>query len=433
MSYGCAPNPSALTGLRSVSDRTVGQFPTESSTMITFHSASVRMVNSRRAMAECLEVALGSDSTDCDVLVIAASMGHDHQALVDEARRLAPSARILGSSCCGVVGREGVSESMHDVAIMAMRGADELAVASVPEISGTDSRERGAELARQLAEQRPDLNMVLFLASGIDIADDACIAGLESVLGSEVTVFGATSSDNMKGITSYQMVDGTVHEHAAWALGFSDPTLSVITQATHGFLAVGDPMTVTSCEGNLIRELDGRPAWSEYTRRLALPESATCGDTIPVGALAEELAPDEAAEYGNDHILRVVTKRDPDGAMHYATTVTEGTKLWLTVRDEERIFSDMDRMMGSIVSRIGGRDVAAVFHADCLARGRFLFDRVMKEELVGRMQYPLTHEGTVPPWFGMYGFGEFARLGGRNEYHNYTTALYVLVRDVSSE
>lgn len=384
-------------------------------------------------MAECLEAALGPDDTDCDVLVVAASMGHDHQVLVDEARRMAPSARIVGSSCCGIVGSEGVSESMHDVAIMAMRGESELAVASVPSISGRDSFEKGAELGRALKEQLPGVSMVMFLASGIDIADDRCIGGLESVLGEEVTIFGATSSDNMKGITSYQMVDGDVYEHAAWAVGFADPTLGVITQATHGFIAVGEPMTVTRSDGNLIHELDGRPAWSEYTRRLALPESASCGDTIPVGALAERLPDEEAREYGNEHILRVVTKRDDDGTMHYATTIEEGTPLWLTVRDEERIFSDMDRMMDNIVGQIGDRPVAAVFHADCLARGRFLFNRVMKEELVSRMQFPLTRDETVPPWFGMYGFGEFARLGGRNEYHNYTTALYVLVRDADGE
>jgi small ligand-binding sensory domain FIST len=28
----------------------------------------------------------------------------------------------------------------------------------------------------------------------------------------------------------------------------------------------------------------------------------------------------------------------------------------------------------------------------------------------------------------MYGFGEYARLGGRNAYHNYTTALAALYR-----
>lgn len=401
--------------------------------MLEFRSASVRMVNSRRAITECLEAALGPDDTDCDVIVIYASLGHDFEALAKAARELAPSARVLGSSGCGVVGSEGVSESMHDVAIMAIRG-DDLAVATVDGIYGENSREKSAELGRQLKGANPDVSMVLFLASGIDIADDECIAGLESVLGPEVTIFGATSADNMKGIASYQIIDDTVYEHAAWAVGFADPSLDVLTQATHGFIAVGEPMTVTKSEGNKIIELDGRPAWEVFTERLALTPDATPGDTIPIGALAEKLPDALAEEYGNEHILRVVTKRDEDGTMHFATVCPVGTQLWLTVRDEDRIFSDMDRMMDQMTQRAGDRDVVAVFHADCLARGKYLMGRVMKEELVGRMQYPLSTDGIVPPWLGIYGFGEFARLGGANTYHNYTTAIYALVRaDEESE
>ncbi len=396
--------------------------------MLRFFSASTRMVNSRRAMIECLEAALGEGDTDCDLLIIHASIGHNLQVLADEARVLAPSARVVGASCCGVVGREGVSESMNDVAVMAVRGKGEVAVASVDGIYGHNSYERSVTLGEALKAANPAVNMVFLLAPGIDIADDRCIAGLESVLGPEVTIFGATSSDNMKGNRCFQVADGRLTEHGAFALGFADPTLEAVTQATHGFVAVGEPMVVTRSEGNKILELDGRPAWAEYTRRLELPESATCGDTIPIGALAEALAPELAAEYGNDHILRVVTRYDPDGAMHYATTCPVGTHLWLTVRDEERIFNDMDRMMGQMVKRGAGRELVAVFHADCLARGRFLFNRVVKDELVRRMQYPLSKDGAVPPWLGMYGFGEFARLGGQNQYHNYTTALYALYR-----
>jgi small ligand-binding sensory domain FIST len=44
------------------------------------------------------------------------------------------------------------------------------------------------------------------------------------------------------------------------------------------------------------------------------------------------------------------------------------------------------------------------------------------------MQTPLFGGAAVGPWLGMYGFGEFARLGGRNQFHNYTTALYVITR-----
>jgi len=61
--------------------------------MLEFHSASTRMVNSKRAITECLEAALGSNVADCDLIVIHASMGHNYQDLVDQARQLAPRAR----------------------------------------------------------------------------------------------------------------------------------------------------------------------------------------------------------------------------------------------------------------------------------------------------------------------------------------------------
>ncbi len=395
--------------------------------MLEFFSASTRMVNSTHAIQECLDAALGTDKK-CDLVMLHASIGHDYQTLTDEVRRQIPGVRVVGASCCGIVGSEGVSESMKDVALMAVRGP-ELAVAHVNGIYGHNAFEKAVELARQLKAQQPGITMIHFLASGIDIANDKAIAGIESVFGPEVTIFGATSSDNMRGMVSFQVVDDKVFEHGAWAVGFADPSLEVDTQATHGFLAVGEPMVVTRAEGTRILELNGRPAWQEYTSRLGLdPEKATCGDSIPVGALAEELPAALAEEYGNPHLLRVVTQCDAAGAMDYATTIREGTRLWLTVRDEERIFADMDRMMAAMVERAGGRKPVAVFHADCLARGRYLFHRVMKEELVGRMQFPLSADGVVPPWLGMYGFGEFARLGGLNTYHNYTTAIYAIYR-----
>jgi small ligand-binding sensory domain FIST len=88
----------------------------------------------------------------------------------------------------------------------------------------------------------------------------------------------------------------------------------------------------------------------------------------------------------------------------------------------------MDRMLGVMRAGRAGQVPVAVFQADCLARGRRLFNRVMKDELVHRMQQPFAKDGSVPPWFGMYGFGEYARLGGRNTYHNYTTALAAIYR-----
>lgn len=396
--------------------------------MLHFASASARVVNSRRAIAECLEIAGGSQPFHCDLLMIHASVGHNFSELAAEAALLAPGAWVVGASCCGVIGREGVSETMRDIAVMAVTGK-ELAAAHVDDIYGANSREKARELALRLKQDLPGVNMVYFMASGIDIANDECIAAIEDVLGPEVTIFGATSADNMSGKTSYQIFGGEVYEHSAWLVGFADPDLEVITAASHGFVAVGDPMVVTRAEGHRIIELNGQPAWGEFTRHLGLDSAAECSSTIPIGALAEELDADSALEYGNVHILRAVTSREADGTLRYATTVREGTRLWLTVRDEPRIFDDLDRMTARIVAQAGDRTPVAVFHADCLARGRHMFNRILKEELVSRMQAPFSVDDQPPPWIGIYGFGEFARLGGKNEYHNYTTAIYAIYRN----
>ena len=394
--------------------------------MLSFFSASARIINTRRAVTECLEIAMGDQYAQADLLILHASIGHDFNEMVQQAREMAPHAQIVAASCCGVVGREGVSESMKDIALMAVTGK-EFSVECTDGIVGQNTYEKTLEMAKAMKAKNPMVNMVYTLASGIDIDNDATIRAIEDVFGNEVTIFGATSSDNMKGVVSYQACNTTVYEHGAYLVGFSDPTLKVDTQATHGFVAVGEPMIVTRSTGHIIHELNGKPAWQEYTDRLGLSTEATCGDSIPVGALGERLSPELATEYGNSHILRVVTKQEGND-MYYATAIKPGTELWLTTRDEDLIFNEMDRMVGEMKKRIGDKEVVAVFHADCLARGRFLFNRIIKDELVSKMQYPFFQKGQCPPWLGMYGFGEFARLGGENVYHNYTTALYVIYR-----
>jgi hypothetical protein len=385
------------------------------------------MANPANAIDECITLAEADKPIEARLVMLNAAIGHNLLDLGRQARSRFPQARIVGTSCAGVVGREGVSETLKDVALMLITG-DEFAVAHVDGLSGANSFECGRELAGNLCARKSGINMVYLLGPGIDISNDRLIAGVESVLGRDVTLFGATASDNMRGLRTFQVVDDKVFEHAVYAVGFADPSLSADTMATHGFVAVNEPMIVTKASGNRILELNGLPAWRVYTERMSLPETATPADTIPIGALAEELPPELASAYGNRHILRVVTHKDENGAMIYATDVQPGTKLWLTIRDENVIFSEMDRTVVEMKARAAGRKPVAVFQADCLARGRRLFSRIVKEELVHRMQHPFCTDDVPPPWLGMYGFGEYARLGGANAYHNYTTALAAIYR-----
>lgn len=403
--------------------------------MLRFYSANVRIANSQRAIDECFDIAFGEQAPDdLRAIIVNAPLGHKLDKLADavQKKEAAKFAVTLGSSCSGVTGRDGAGESMSDLSMMAICGPEsEFAYSGVDGIFGSNAREKGLELARALHTKAPAAKVIYLLCPGIDIANDLVVNAFEEVFGRDITIFGGTSSDNMRGLISQQYIGNALTEHGAWAAAFNDPSLKAATCATHGFTAYGEPMTVTKAEGNRILELDGSPAWEVYTGRLGLTPApdTICGETIPVGALAEALPEDLAQEYGNPHILRVITKYDPDGVIYYPVTARPGTKLWLTRRDEDLIFSEQERALQFLRTQIGSGNPVAVFQTDCLARGRFLFNKVIKDEIIAMMhQALLCSDQSVPAWLGMYGFGEYALLGGRNTYHNYSTALLVLYR-----
>lgn len=397
--------------------------------MLTFTSASSDLVGTAQAVEAALQAAsVGRSLDECRLVVLHVTMGHDESWVLRVVQRLCPHARVVGCTCAGVIASDGANEGIRALAVMLVWGEPgDLATAVVEHLDGANSRAAATELARRLKQQAGLPRFAMFLASGIDIDAAEALAGLESELGEETVIFGGTSADNMKGLASFQFVDDGVREHAAMLVGFYDESLRVYTQASHGFVPAGVELTVTRATGNRVHELDGEPAWRAYTRALGLPETAQPADTIPPGAVGTQLAPAAAAEYGDSHLLRVITRSLPDGTFLMPVTCPVGTRLSLMRRDEERIFRNLANMMRQVLAACAGREIVAVFHADCGARGRLTLDRVAKEEIVQAMQQPLFGD-RVGPWLGMYGFGEFARLGGRNQFHNYTTALYVITR-----
>ena len=270
--------------------------------MLRFYSANVRIANSKRAVDECLEIAFGEEiPQDCRIVIANATLGHSLDRLASALQSHIPGAAMLGSSCSGVIGRDGVGESMNDVALMMICGpAEECGYATVHGIQGANAYEKGLELARSLKAATPGANAVYLLCPGIDIANDLVLNAFDEVFGPEITIFGGTSSDNMRGLVNHQYIGDEMTERGAWAIGFADKTLKAITRATHGFTAYGDPIIVTKVEGNRIYELNNKPAWQEYTRLLGVtPKPETfCEETIPIGALAEELPP-ELADFVN--------------------------------------------------------------------------------------------------------------------------------------
>jgi hypothetical protein len=399
--------------------------------MLEFFSASTHIVNSKRAITECLEVALeGEPNLDCDLIIIYSAMGHNFKELLSEAKRLSPGARIIGCTCAGVIGREGPNETMKALAIMAIKGTKrEFALACCRSLENEQAYEKGIRIAEELKSENPDINMILFIPSVLPMSPfDEAIKGIESVFGSAMPIFGGASVDNMKGINVYAFYDGEVVEKGWIAIGFSDPSLKVITRVNHGFnILTGMQLEVTKVASNMIYELNGKPAWKFLTHVLGVPDTSDPMEVLTLGIMAEELPAELEKEYGSNYILRSQLGNPSEGSIVLPTACKEGTKLLLAKRDETGMFDGVDRMTRQIREDLNGAKPVAVFHADCLLRGRFSINRILKDEFINRMQYPLC-QGEPVPWLGLYSGGEIAMIGGRNWFHSFTSALSVLYR-----
>ncbi len=400
--------------------------------MLQFFSASTSIVDSKRAIAECLENALAGEKTlNCDLLIIYTGMGHNFKDLLSEAHKLSPGAQIVGCTCAGVIGKEGPSESLKALAVMAIKGPkNEFAVTGESSVSEYDSFGLGHHLASDLKNKCPGINMIFFHPSIILppalFQADKMIKGIESVFGPDVPIIGGASIDNMKMVSSFQFIGDQIFEKGVIMFGLADPTLEVISHANHGFEVVGDPFKITRSSSPIIYELDGKPAWKRWTEKLGLPESTPAVDILAFAPLAVELPEEFHSEYDSKFSLFGCLPL-PDKSMITTIKFPENGEIWLTRRNEARIHDGVERMIVKILDRCEGRKPVAVFHADCAARGKLLFNKIIKEEIISQMQYPLC-KGENIPWFGMYGGAEYTPLAGKNRLHAYTTSLYVIVK-----
>ena len=159
--------------------------------MLQFYSSSNGLVNSDKAMRECLASALAGRSGEAfeqaSLIVIHTTIGHDFQELLAAAHDCYPNATVVGCTCAGIIGVEGANESMRALGIMVVEPeqAGEFGIAYCDNIRGHNSLPKVQEMAQQLKEQVPGVNMVHLLASGIDIAAD--VAGLPARVSVDAT------------------------------------------------------------------------------------------------------------------------------------------------------------------------------------------------------------------------------------------------------
>jgi hypothetical protein len=407
--------------------------------MLQFFSASTNIVNSKRAIAECLENALeGEPNLDCDLIIIYTAMGHNFKDLLSEARRLSPGARITGCTGGGIIGRNGPDESMKALAILAIKGPkNEFAVTCRRKNSEGDPYGAVREMALELKSMNPNISMIQFLPAGGNdfLPVERALDGIKSVFGKNIPIsggFAMTSLANLKATDtvagSVQFFDDEIIDRGAVMIGYADPTLKFISHANHGFdVLKGMTFEVTRSNAYKVNEINGKPAWSVLTETLGVPETLTAMELLTISGFAREIPEELWEENGSKYLLFVSIDKNDDNSIILAITCPEGMKLWLTKRDEKMMFNGVDWMVKKIVDELQARKPVAVLHADCVLRGRFSLNRILKDEIINHLQAPIC-KGENVPWLGFYSAGEFVMLGGEAWFQQMSSSLFVIYR-----
>src|SRR5215203_61741 len=389
-------------------------------------------VAGREAAEQALQKA---DVEKPDFVFMFASIGFDQHTLLRTVRETTGGARLSGCSVEGTIAAEDADESNFCVVVTAI-SSDELQWTNgLATGLSADSRAVGQRVAEDLVPHLSSDTIGLFVfPDGMSaIFDtfftanfDTFLAGLEGSLPSDrfLPLWGGGAGNNFDaGAPTYQYCDDdVVSDGVAYAL------LSGKAQAgwamSHSLIPIGGARTVTRSQGNVIYEIDGKPA-AEVLKEY-LPEQALAKDEDWLPYSVSLALCFRAPSYIKDeeHVVRgIPAVKMADGSITVQTEVSNGTSIWFSSRDKEKVATGLDRMAAQIKEQLGGEKPKLVFQFDCATRGKMMFREHEKLQLLKGFRQSV---GPEVPWAGFYAFGEIGPVEEHNHRNLYTAVALAL-------
>jgi small ligand-binding sensory domain FIST len=204
------------------------------------------------------------------------------------------------------------------------------------------------------------------------------------------------------------------------AVGVRFDGVEILPCVSQGAAPVGPELTVTASEGNVIRELAGRPALERL--RDAIDE-LTAGERgmVANGLLLGVVIDGGKPEYRQgDFLVRALLGADPElGTVAVGAPVAPGTVVRMHARDARSADRDLRDALGLRVEALGGATPAGALVFTCNGRGRSMFG-VPDHDAVA-----LDEELAGAPAAGFFAAGEIGPVGGDPFLHGFTATVAV--------
>ena len=376
---------------------------------VGFDLSRTAAIAASRAMAE-----LSAPPAFACVFVRAANPDDVSAALVAAERTIGAPHSIGCSSSHGVIGGGHGIEDVSAVSVFVAAGAG-LSVRSF-HLEVMPTPESIAVVGAPQLE--PDDNLAVILADAYSFPVEGFVEESTESLGGLPIVGGLAVGGQGSGSTRL-LIDGRVVDRGAvgLVLGGSASIEAVVSQ---GCRPVGNPMTVTRCEGNVILELAGRPALQrleDLLLTLSPGDQAIAGTGLQIGVVHDEYA--DQHEQG-DFLVRSLVRVDSERrALVIADDVQVGQTVSFQLRDAEAASDDLQRMLARWGKSTDTRRPAGALLFSCNGRGERFFTTSDHDALT------LRDELGGAEVAGFFAAGEIGPVAGRNHLHRFSAAVVV--------
>jgi len=204
------------------------------------------------------------------------------------------------------------------------------------------------------------------------------------------------------------------------AVGVRFDGVEVLPCVSQGAAPVGPELTVTASEGNVIRELAGRPALARLRDAIEELSSAERG-MVANGLLLGVVIDGGKPEYRQgDFLVRALLGADPeDGTVAVGAPIEAGTVVRMHARDARSADRDLRAALGLRIEALGGATPAGALVFTCNGRGRGMFGEPDHDALT------LDEELAGAPAAGFFAAGEIGPVGGDPFLHGFTATVAV--------
>lgn len=348
-------------------------------------------------------------------IFVRAANPDDVAAALEAAQRTVGAPHSIGcSSSHGVIGGGHGIEDVSAVSVFVASGAElsarsfHLEVMSTPESIAVVG----------VPQLHPNDQIAVVLADAYSFPVEGFVEESARSLG-RLPIAGGVAVGGQGSGSTRLLLDNRVVERGAVGLVLGG-TASIHAAVSQGCRPVGNPMTVTRCEGNVVLELAGRPALQrleDLLRTLSAEDQAIASTGLQIGVVHDEYA--DHHEQG-DFLIRSLVRVDSDRrALVIADDVQVGQTVSFQLRDAEAASADLARTLSRWSESTRPDRPAGALLFSCNGRGERFFDSSDHDAVAVR---DLLGGAVVAGYFAA---GEIGPVAGRNHLHGFSASVVV--------